>query len=140
MSAHSCIFCKIIQGEIPSSIVYQDEHVIAFLDINPINPGHVLIVPKQHYASLKEVPTEMAMQLFKVVLDVEKAVWVTEGVRCEGTNLLQNNGKSAWQDVFHVHFHVIPRFKGDQFKIKIEAGKPSREELDMMATHIRNGL
>ncbi|MEY3243237.1 MAG: hypothetical protein RIR11_4676 [Bacteroidota bacterium] len=140
MSVHSCIFCKIIKGEIPSSIVHDDEHVIAFLDINPINPGHVLIVPKQHYASIKEVPTETAMQLFKVVLDVEKAVWVADGVRCEGTNLLQNNGKSAWQDVFHVHFHVIPRFKGDNFKIKIEAGKPSREELDTMAAHIRSKI
>jgi histidine triad (HIT) family protein len=140
MSVHSCIFCKIIQGELPSSIVHEDEHVIAFLDINPINPGHVLIVPKQHYASLKEVPTETAMQLFKVVLDVEKAVWIADGVRCEGTNLLQNNGKSAWQDVFHVHFHVIPRYKGDNFKIKIEAEKPSREELDTMATHIRNSI
>ena len=140
MSVHSCVFCKIIQGELPSSIVHENEHVIAFLDINPINPGHVLIVPKQHYGSLKEVPTETAMQLFKVVLDVEKAVWIADGVRCEGTNLLQNNGKSAWQDVFHVHFHVIPRFKGDNFKVKIEAGKPSREELDTMATHIRNSI
>ena len=100
------------------------------MDINPINRGHVLVMPKTCYSSLKEVPQELALQLMSVVIQIEKALWKVDGLQCEGTNILQNNGKSAWQDVFHVHFHIIPRFAGDNFKIKFQAQKPAREELD----------
>lgn len=136
----SCVFCKIIKGALPASVVYEDETTLAIMDINPINKGHVLIMPKKHYASLREMPEQEANHLMSVVAKVEKAVWELEDIACTGTNILQNNGRHAWQDVFHVHFHVIPRFEGDGFKIKFQAGKPEREVLDQMAGAISNKL
>lgn len=82
------------------------------MDINPINPGHVLVMPRQHYAQLREVPTEVGQALFSAVTQIEKVLWNLPDIQCEGTNVIQNNGRAAWQDVFHVHFHVIPRIKG----------------------------
>ena len=89
-----CIFCKIIQGEVPASKVYEDEEVIAFMDLFPIHEGHVLVVPKQHYATLREVPLGLAEKLTKVVVQLERSIWES-GLTCEGTNILQNNGKAA---------------------------------------------
>ncbi len=134
--SNNCVFCRIISRELPSSIVFENDEVIAIMDIQPINHGHVLVIPKTHYASLREVPDELGGQLFKVVAAVEKALWKTSGIRCEGTNILQNNGQSAWQDVFHVHFHVIPRFEGDAFRIKIPRNLPERTALDHLSQQI----
>lgn len=136
----SCVFCKIIKGALPASVVYENETTLAIMDINPINKGHVLIMPKKHYASLREMPEQETAQLMSVVAKVEKAVWEVEDIACTGTNILQNNGRHAWQDVFHVHFHVIPRFEGDGFKIKFQAGKPERAVLDQLAGSIAGQL
>lgn len=108
-----CIFCKIIAGEIPCSKVYEDEHVLAFLDIGPINPGHTLVVPKKHYAHLFEVPSEEFAACAKSVQKIAAAV--LKGVDAKGLNILQNNFRPAGQLVDHVHFHVIPREEGDAF-------------------------
>ena len=136
---NDCIFCKIIAGTLPCSKVYEDDAVIAFMDINPINEGHTLIVPKQHFAELHEMPETLATQLFKVALRVEKAVRNIE-IECEGTNLIQNNGKVAGQDVHHVHFHVIPRRKQDTFRFKIEPLKIERKRLQEIAASLAANL
>lgn len=131
-----CVFCKIIDGKLPASVVYSDEDVLAIMDIQPINIGHVLVMPKQCYKTLQEVPAALSQKLFEVVTRIEKSLWDIAGITCEGTNILQNNGSSAWQEVHHVHFHIIPRFAGDGFKIKYQAKHPAREELDEMAKNI----
>lgn len=106
-----CIFCKIIKGEIPCANVYEDKEVIAFLDISPVNPGHTLVVPKKHYETLIDLPDELACKVMKAVKKVVSAV--KEAMNADGINILQSNLKPAGQDVFHVHFHIIPRIVGD---------------------------
>lgn len=136
----NCIFCKIIKSDLPSSVVFENDEVLAIMDINPINFGHVLVMPKKHYQSLREVPTELSQKIFAVVTKIEKALWEIDRIKCEGTNILQNNGRSAWQEVFHLHFHIIPRFAGDNFRIKYVAKKPERVELDAVCGAIRGKI
>jgi histidine triad (HIT) family protein len=133
----NCIFCRIINREIPASVVFENEQVMAIMDIRPINMGHVLVMPKACYPTLHQTPTAVSQELFRVVTEVERSLWEIDGLACEGTNILQNNGRSAWQEVEHVHFHIIPRFTGDDFKIKYQAKRPSREELDQLSNKIR---
>eukprot|EP00276_Gloeochaete_wittrockiana_P009695 CAMPEP_0184646168 /NCGR_PEP_ID=MMETSP0308-20130426/2804_1 /TAXON_ID=38269 /ORGANISM="Gloeochaete witrockiana, Strain SAG 46.84" /LENGTH=148 /DNA_ID=CAMNT_0027075901 /DNA_START=237 /DNA_END=683 /DNA_ORIENTATION=- len=102
-----CIFCKIVKGSIPCSKLYEDEHVIAFLDINPVADGHALIVPKAHYVTLPETPGAVAGACMSVAPKIADAILKAVGV--EAFNILQNNGKAAGQAVMHVHFHIIPR-------------------------------
>jgi histidine triad (HIT) family protein len=135
-----CIFCSIIKGELPASIVFEDDQILAIMDIQPINTGHVLVMPKTCYQLLHHLPASLAQKLFDTVAVVEKALWETEDIVCEGTNILQNNGRSAWQEVNHVHFHIIPRFSGDNFKIKFQAKRPERAELDILSQKISNKL
>lgn len=107
----NCIFCKIVAGEIPSHKIYEDENVLAFLDITPVNPGHVLVVPKEHHENFLAWPaekTELAIQAIKKI-----APAVMAGVSAEGFNLNLNNGAAAGQVVNHVHWHIVPRFGGD---------------------------
>lgn len=106
-----CIFCKIIKGEIPSHKVYEDDEVLAFLDINPINKGHTLVVPKEHYENLVELPEDLAEQVIRVVKKVAPSV--TEVTKADGFNVGLNNGEAAGQVVMHAHFHIIPRFDDD---------------------------
>ena len=106
-----CIFCKIIKGEIPSSKVYEDNHVFAFLDINPINPGHTLIVPKRHSEDFYGMTEEEIKQAFTTAKKVAKGV--VAGVSAEGFNIGMNNGAVAGQAVMHAHVHIIPRFPND---------------------------
>ena len=105
----NCIFCKIIRGEIPSSTIFEDEDFKVILDINPAAKGHALILPKQHYANLYELPEELASRV--MVLAKKLAAHMTERLDCDGLNLLQNNGAVAGQTVFHFHLHLIPRYK-----------------------------
>lgn len=109
-----CIFCKIIRGEIPSTKIYENDKILAFLDIAPINPGHTLVVPKAHYSTLLETPEEI---LTEMIIKVKKvALAVLCGLKIDGFNLGLNNGKLAGQVVPHVHFHIIPRIEGDGLK------------------------
>jgi len=110
-----CIFCKIIKGEIPCAKVYEDKEVIAFLDISPVNPGHTLVVPKEHHETLMDLPEEIACKVMKVVKKVASAV--KEAVNADGVNINQSNLKPAGQLVPHVHFHVIPRIAGDGLRL-----------------------
>jgi len=110
--APECLFCKIAKGEIPAKIIYDSKDIMAFLDIRPANPGHVLIIPKQHYTFLPQLPSELnasILELIKVIISAQ-----VEVLGAEGVNVLQNNGQAAGQMVPHIHFHLIPRFKGDK--------------------------
>lgn len=106
-----CIFCKIVGGEIPSYKVYEDDNVLAFLDITPVNPGHTLVIPKKHYDNLVDMPDEEAKELLVAAKKI--AVAVMAGTGAKGFNLNLNNGAVSGQLVGHVHFHIVPRFEGD---------------------------
>ena len=106
-----CIFCKIIGRKAPSTIVYEDEDSLAFLDHYPINPAHTLVVPKKHYVTMLEMPPSEVGRLFVTVAKVAKGVG--KASKADGINIGQSNGEAASQDVFHMHVHIIPRFHGD---------------------------
>lgn len=110
-----CIFCKIVNGEIPSYKVYEDDNTLAFLDIAPVNPGHTLVIPKKHYANFEEIPEEDLCELIKVVKKVGQSI--KEGLGVEGYNVMENNDPIAGQIIPHIHFHVIPRLGGDGLKL-----------------------
>jgi histidine triad (HIT) family protein len=107
--SESCIFCKIAQKEAPASIVYEDEKVVAFLSIQPINVGHTLVVPKEHYENIHEIPEEEVAYLYKIVKKLSPAI--KKAVEAEGIRIVQNNGEAAGQVIFHLHVHIIPMNK-----------------------------
>lgn len=132
-----CLFCKIIAGEIPGAKVYEDEKVLAFLDINPVNPGHTLAVPKNHYLNLEEIPEIELRELIIAVKKVGRAI--KEGLGYAGYNLAVNNDPVSGQIVPHLHFHIIPRKEGDGLKLW-----PQRQygegEMEGVAEKIRKSL
>jgi diadenosine tetraphosphate (Ap4A) HIT family hydrolase len=137
-----CVFCAIIRGEAPASRVYEDECALAFMDIRPVDPGHVLIVPRAHVASLAEVDAETGAHLFRVAMLLAPAVR-RSGVACQGINLFLADGRAAGQEVLHVHLHIVPRFAGDGFGFQIGPGnflQPGRSTLDGIAERIRAAL
>ena len=135
-----CIFCDIIAGNLPASLVYEDDLAIAFMDINPVNTGHVLVIPKQHYTYLSDMDEATGGHLFKIAMRVQNAIRLS-GLKCEGINLFLADGEAAFQEVFHVHLHVFPRFKGDPFKIDADwSVHPPRQELDEVAGRIREAM
>lgn len=107
----NCVFCKIIDKEIPAKIIDEDENTISFLDIAPLNKGHTLVIPKKHYSDIHEIPYEELTVLIKKVKKIADSMKIALG--CDGVNVFQNNGSAAGQLVFHIHFHVVPRYKGD---------------------------
>ncbi|WCK56007.1 HIT family protein [Aneurinibacillus sp. Ricciae_BoGa-3] len=104
----NCIFCKIIEGQIPSAKVYEDEHVLAFLDISQVTKGHTLVIPKNHHKDLFELPAETAAHLYSVVPKIARAIQTV--FQPTALNTLNNNGRAAGQTVFHFHMHLIPRY------------------------------
>ena len=106
-----CIFCKIAAGKIPSSTIYEDSHFRVFLDINPATKGHCLIVPKEHFDNIYELDAETAGKLFVLATMISRAL--KKVLKCEGLNVVQNNGLIAGQTVFHFHMHLIPRYEND---------------------------
>jgi histidine triad (HIT) family protein len=131
-----CVFCSLVTGEAEASVVYEDEQLLGFMDLHPVNPGHVLLVPKEHATSMAEVDEDTGAHAFRVALRMQQAIRAS-GVRCEGINLFVADGEAAFQDVFHFHVHVIPRFEGDPFKISADWKEAPRHELDRVATDIR---
>jgi len=130
MKDANCIFCKIIEGDIPSSTVYEDDDFKAILDVNPAARGHVIILPKNHAANIFELSDEDAAKVMIIAKKIAKAV--KAAYNCDGVNILQNNGEAAGQTVFHLHVHVIPRFAGDTETINI-GWKPMETPEDMAA-------
>lgn len=136
------IFTKILQGKVPASFVYRDEKVSAFMDIQPINPGHVLVIPNREVASLAELEEDTGAHLFRIAHRIAKALRKSN-LQCEGVNMFLADGQAAKQDVFHVHLHVFPRFRGDGFKW--QSGQnysqlPKRAKLDETAEAIKCAL
>lgn len=109
MKDDNCIFCKLASGEIPSNSIYEDDMFRVILDAAPASKGHALIIPKEHYANIYEIDTEVAGEVMK--LAKKMASHMTEKLNCDGFNLLQNNGEIAGQTVFHFHLHLVPRYK-----------------------------
>jgi histidine triad (HIT) family protein len=138
-----CFYCGIIKGIIPSSIVYSDEKVVAVLDAEPVNPGHVEIFPKTHIAQLSDLDEETGALMFKTAMRIADAL-SQSSVKCEGINLLLADGKAASQHIMHVHLHVIPRFAGDNFEIGVKSKfglkrtiRLNRIQLDKIANELR---
>jgi histidine triad (HIT) family protein len=110
----NCVFCKIVHGDIPAFKLYEDENVLAFLDISQVTKGHTLVIPKNHHTDLFDLPEETAKQIYSVVPKLAKAIKQT--YEAEGLNLVNNNGEAAGQTVYHYHVHLIPRYgQGDGF-------------------------
>ncbi len=108
-----CIFCKIISREIPANIVYEDDFSLAFLDINPINIGHALLLPKEHYENIFDISEELLAKLS--VNSKRLALAVKKSLNADGVNVISNNGHASGQLVFHAHIHIIPRYDDDGF-------------------------
>ncbi|MGN0852639.1 MAG: HIT family protein [Kiritimatiellia bacterium] len=131
---NDCIFCAIAAGEIPCFKVYEDDLVLAYLDVNPCSKGHTLVIPKVHTEGLLDTSADVLKEL---VVRVQKvAAHLKEALPCDGFNLLQNNGPVAGQSVFHLHFHIVPRYEGGP--ALAFAGAPGdRGELKALAARIR---
>ncbi len=137
MKDENCIFCKILAGEIPSTAVYEDDDFKAILDVNPAARGHVIILPKNHAANIYELPDEDASKIMVVAKKIATAI--EKAYHCDGVNILQNNGEAAGQTGFHLHVHVIPRFKGDTVNIGWKQGDMP-EDLDAICKEIQAQL
>jgi histidine triad (HIT) family protein len=135
-----CVFCKIINGQIPSEKIYEDENFFVILDINPINKGHLLVLPKKHYTDLFDMDDTVLSKILAVIKKLANDL--KTGIKASGINVIQNNGKDAGQIIFHSHFHIIPRFAGDGINIGMVHGKYADGELakygDMIRAVIRN--
>ena len=134
MVKDDCIFCKIAAGEIPSKTIYEDEKYRVILDLGPATRGHALILPKNHYANLFELPEEDAKEV--ICLAKKMATIMKDKLGCDGFNLVQNNGEAAGQTVFHFHMHLIPRYENDGQEIGWKPGSPSQDELEKIKKQI----
>jgi histidine triad (HIT) family protein len=134
----SCIFCKITRGEIPSAKVLETDQAVAFLDIHPVNPGHVLLMPKAHHAQLAELPEDLAGHVGALLPGICRAVQAA--TRAEGLNVIVNNGRVADQTIDHAHWHVIPRFRDDAVDWPWPHAEYVDDELGRMQTRIRREL
>jgi histidine triad (HIT) family protein len=126
----SCVFCEIAQGRAPASIVYADASVLAFMDIQPVNPGHVLVVPRSHARHLADLSGDTGARLFRTAMRLAGA-------------LRRSDGEAAGQEVLHVHLHVVPRFRGDGFGLRFGptyGERPDQAALDAVAAEIRQAL
>ncbi|MFX1276820.1 MAG: HIT family protein [Promethearchaeota archaeon] len=129
MNDSDCIFCDIVDRKIPAKIIYENDKVLAFLDIFPIFEGHTILIPKNHYHNIEDIKESDLMELIKVVKIL--AVHIHKKLNIEGYNILQNNFKAAGQEINHFHIHIIPRIENDdRFKLKIPRNQASDEELE----------
>ena len=138
MNKDSCIFCKITQKQAPAVFIYEDEKVMAFLDIKPLNGGHTLIIPRAHYENIFDVPKEINAYLHGITKQVTIAV--KKATNADGITIIQQNGKAANQDVPHLHVHVIPRYNGQKMPSFTETQEADKEKLNQTAEKIRKYL
>ena len=138
MRDDACIFCKIAAGEIPAKTLFEDEEFRVILDLGPATKGHALILPKDHYRNLFELPDEKAGKV--MVLAKKMALQMREKLHCDGFNLVQNNEEVAGQTVFHFHMHLIPRYERDGQVIGWKPGKPDDMELEDIRKAIVVGM
>jgi histidine triad (HIT) family protein len=136
-----CIFCDIVHGAAEVSVCYEDTESIAFMDIQPVNPGHVLVVSRQHFESFQDLPRGLGAHLFDVAMQLAPAIRKVSG--SDDLNVIVSSGAAAGQDVYHFHIHLIPRRQGDGFDVRLpfaESEMPDRTILDMMAARIIGAL
>jgi histidine triad (HIT) family protein len=138
MFDESCIFCKIVLKQTPASIIYEDDTIIVFLDICPLNMGHTLVIPKAHYVDIFDIPEKELSQMHKVSKLISIAV--KKVTKADGISIIQQNGKGAGQDIFHIHVHVVPRFEGQKLPPFNELMEVERAKLDEMAKKIKQEL
>jgi len=134
----SCIFCKIVRKQAPASIVYEDEVVMVFLDLRPLNIGHTLVIPKAHYVDIFDIPEKELSQVHQVAKQVSFAI--KKATNADGISIIQQSGKAAGQDIFHLHVHVVPRFEGQKLPPFSELKEIERAKLDEMSKKIRKYL
>jgi histidine triad (HIT) family protein len=136
-----CIFCDLIHGAAEVSICYEDSTAIAFLDIQPVNPGHVLVVPREHYETLQDIPGTVGLHLYQTAVKLIPVVQTAAGA--SDMNIVVNSGQAAGQNVMHYHIHLIPRKDGDGFDVPLPfpgSDMPNRQQLDAMAARIGSML
>ncbi len=133
-----CIFCEIVAGEIPATKVYENEIILAFMDIAPVNPGHLLVIPKRHYRNIFDMPAAVGCQIMESAISLATAI--REGFNPDGLNLFQSNEVAAFQTVFHFHLHLIPRWENDALRLPWQPGERDFEEIGKLADKIRQAL
>jgi len=138
MSADDCLFCKMVTGQIPVTKIYEDETVLAFLDIGPISDGHTLVIPKQHFEKLHDCPAELLGRVFSRLGKIAGAV--AAAMDSDGYNLLCNNGRAAGQLIEHLHFHIIPRNTGDRLFSRWPSYEYEDGKIEEIAGTIRENL
>lgn len=135
MKDENCIFCKLANGEIPTATLYEDEEFRVILDASPASKGHALILPKNHYADLYELDDETASKILP--LAKRMITKLTDILGCDGYNIVQNNGETAGQTVFHYHMHLIPRYKGDSVGLGWKMGELTEEDKEDILSRIQ---
>lgn len=138
MSNQECIFCKIANGEIPSSTVYENSDFKVILDVAPAAKGHCLIIPREHFKDIYEIDADTAGKLFSLATEVARAL--KQELSCDGLNILQNNGAAAGQTVNHFHLHLIPRFEGDDVTVNWNPKESNGQELSELAKALRKRI
>lgn len=127
MKKEDCVFCKIVNGDIPSNTIYENSEFKVIMDISPATKGHVLVLPKEHFKDIYDIDAETAGKLFQLAAVVARAL--KEVLHCDGLNIIQNNGEIAGQTVFHFHMHLIPRYENDGAGISWTPGSATPEEM-----------
>ena len=133
-----CIFCAIVDGKIPSAKVYENEHVFAFMDIAPANPGHLLIIPKQHYRNIFDMPADVGSKIMEAAIPLAAAI--RKALKPDGLNLFQSNEPAAFQTVFHFHLHLIPRWEKDPLRLPWRPSEGNIDEINNIASKISKAL
>jgi histidine triad (HIT) family protein len=133
-----CVFCAILRGRLPASVIYEDDRAVGFLDIHPIHAGHTLVIPRDHFADAASCPSELAAHLFEISVRLGPAI--VRATDAHGFNVWTAIGRAAGQDVFHLHLHILPRYREDTFGLRFPKGYPEeaqRADLDVMAAKVR---
>jgi histidine triad (HIT) family protein len=131
-----CVFCRIVKGEAPADKIHEDERFIAILDINPVAQGHCLVIPKRHCVNLVDFDPSAAQGYLELIRAL--ALRISKTIKADGFNVINTNGRAAQQSVDHLHFHIVPRFKGDGIDIRFHGHKkPSLAEIKALAAQLR---
>ena len=136
----NCVFCRIVEGSEKAELLYENESALAILDINPVNYGHSLVISKKHYESLLELPESEYADILEALKTVSEAIMSGVEPKPGGFNIILNNGFPAGQRIFHLHFHIIPRYSNDGLKFKPQLKRYSKEEFKKYADLIRSKI
>ena len=138
-AAEQCVFCAIVAGDAEASVVHEDDQAVAFMDLNPVTPGHLLVVPRRHVTGLEDLDQATSAHVWRLAHRLARAMR-RSGLRCEGINVFLADGEAAFQEVLHFHLHVFPRYDGDGFTINAEWAERPRSSLDVEAQALRDAL